>query len=92
MPRPILDEAHLHPVIRERVAAHGQNIVQEVQAAAAGHAVVVADVRANPSPAKARRLLDAAGTAACRACWRRNRPARRSAPRSPCGRWQRPGS
>ena len=63
MPRPILDEAHLHPAIRERVARHEQGIVQEVQAAVAAHAVVVVGMRANPFPAKARRLLDAAGIA-----------------------------
>ena len=27
MPRPILDEAHLHPAIRERVATHHADIV-----------------------------------------------------------------
>lgn len=63
MPRPILDEDHLHPAIRECVARHEQGIVQEVQAAVAAHAVVVVGMRANPFPAKARRLLDAAGIA-----------------------------
>lgn len=63
MPRPILDEAHLHPAIRARVATHEQGIVQEVQAAVAKHDVVVVGMRANPFPAKARRLLDAAGIA-----------------------------
>ncbi len=63
MPRPILDEAHLHPAIRERVATHEQAIVQEVQDAVAAHDVVVVGMRANPFPAKARRLLDAAGIA-----------------------------
>lgn len=63
MPRPILDEAHLHPAIRERVARHEQGIVQEVQAAVAAHEVVVVGMRANPFPAKARRLLDGAGIA-----------------------------
>lgn len=63
MPRTILDEAHLHPAIRERVARHEQGIVQEVQAAVATHAVVVVGMRANPYPAKARRLLSAAGIA-----------------------------
>ena len=63
MPRPVVDEAHLHPAIRERVAQHEHDIVQEVQAAVAAHAVVVVGMRANPYPAKARRLLDAAGIA-----------------------------
>jgi len=61
MPRPILDEAHIHPAIRAKVANHEQNIVREVQAAIAAHAVVVVGMAQNPMPRKARRLLDAAG-------------------------------
>lgn len=61
MPRHTLEEARLHPAIRERVARHERAIVEEVQAAAAAQAVVVVGMRANPYPAKARRLLDAAG-------------------------------
>ena len=60
MPRHILTEAQLHPAIRDRVARHERAIVEEVQAAVAAHPVVVG-MRANPYPAKARRLLDAAG-------------------------------
>ena len=63
MPRHILDEAQLHPAIRDRVARHERAIVEEVQAAVAAHPVVVVGMRANPYPAKARRLLDAAGIA-----------------------------
>ena len=33
MPRPILDEAHIHPAIRETIAGHHADIVREVQAA-----------------------------------------------------------
>ncbi|MCJ0765643.1 glutaredoxin domain-containing protein [Variovorax terrae] len=61
MPRPILDEAQMHPAVRERIASHQQSIVQEVQAAVAAHAVVVVGMGLNPFPRKARRLLDAAG-------------------------------
>jgi monothiol glutaredoxin len=61
MPRPILDEAHIHPAIREKIATHQQAIVQEVQAAVAQHAVVVVGMGMNPFPKKARRALDAAG-------------------------------
>ena len=61
MPRHILTEAQLHPAIRDRVARHERAIVEEVQAAVAAHPVVVVGMRANPYPAKARRLLDAAG-------------------------------
>ncbi|MEN9397286.1 MAG: hypothetical protein RLZ81_1816 [Pseudomonadota bacterium] len=63
MPRSILDESHLHPAIRERVARHEQGIVQEVQAAVAKHPVVVVGMGMNPFPKKARRALDGAGVA-----------------------------
>lgn len=63
MPRSILDESRIHPAIRERVAAHQQAIVKEVQAAVAQHAVVVVGMGLNPFPKKARKLLDAAGVA-----------------------------
>ncbi|QDL39545.1 glutaredoxin domain-containing protein [Rhodoferax sediminis] len=61
MPRPILDEAQIHPAIREKIATHQQAIVREVQAAVAQHAVVVVGMGMNPFPKKARRALDAAG-------------------------------
>ena len=63
MPRSILDEAHIHPAIREKVAAYRSDIVKEVQAAVAAHAVVIVGMRINPMPKTARRLLDAAGIA-----------------------------
>ncbi|MBT9508581.1 glutaredoxin [Rhodoferax sp.] len=61
MPRPILDESHIHPAIREKIATHEQAIVREVQAAVAKHAVVVVGMGMNPFPKKARKTLDAAG-------------------------------
>lgn len=61
MTRPILDDAHLHPAIRERVAKHHADIVAEVQAALAAHRVVLVGMRQNPFPKKARRLLDGQG-------------------------------
>ncbi|APW35840.1 glutaredoxin [Rhodoferax koreense] len=60
MPRPVLDENHVHPAVRARLAAVAP-IVAEVQAAIAAHAVVVVGMGLNPYPKKARRLLDAAG-------------------------------
>ena len=60
MPRPILDEAHIHPAIREKIANHQRDIVGEVQAAIAAHTVVVVGMGQNPMPKKARKLLDAA--------------------------------
>ena len=63
MSRAILDESHIHPAIRERVAGHQQAIVTEVQSAVAQHAVVVVGMGLNPFPRKARKLLDEAGVA-----------------------------
>lgn len=61
MPRPILDEARLHPAIRARVAALNADLLQQVQDAVAAHAVVVVGMQGNPFVRKARRLLDDAG-------------------------------
>jgi glutaredoxin-related protein len=61
MPRPVLDEAHVHPAIRERIAGLHRDIVEEVRAAIATDPVVVVGMRQNPFPRKARRLLRAAG-------------------------------
>jgi glutaredoxin-related protein len=63
MPRPILDEAHLHPAVRERVATHYADTLREVQQAIQQHAVVVVGMSQNPWPRKARQALDAAGIA-----------------------------
>jgi len=61
MPRSVLDEAHIHPAIREKVAGNHADIVREVQSAMATHAVVVVGMAQNPFPKKARKSLDAAG-------------------------------
>jgi hypothetical protein len=63
MPRSILSEAQIHPAVRGKVAAHGADIVKEVQDAVAGNEIVVVGMRQNPFPKKARRLLDDAGLA-----------------------------
>jgi monothiol glutaredoxin len=62
MSRNILDEAHLHPAIRERVSAYRRDLVAEVQAAVAANNVVVVGMGLNPFPRKARQILDAHGT------------------------------
>lgn len=62
MPRPLLDETHIHAAVRQKVAAVAP-IVAEVQAAVAQHAVVVVGMGLNPYPRKARRALEAAGIA-----------------------------
>ncbi len=61
MPRPVLDEAHIHPDIRARIATRHADIVAEVQAAIAAHPVVVVGMAQNPWPKKARSALHAAG-------------------------------
>ena len=61
MARPILDEAHIHASIRDKVATNRTAIVKEVQEAIAAHDVVVVGMAINPAPRKARKLLDAAG-------------------------------
>jgi len=63
MPRSILDEAQIHPAIRERIARHHADTVAEVQRAVAAHPVVVVGMRQNPFPKRARSALDAAGVA-----------------------------
>ena len=59
MPRQILDETLLHPAIRDRIAGHHREVVDEVQAAIAAHQVVVVGMTQNPHPKRARALLNA---------------------------------
>ena len=63
MPRSLLGETAIHPAVRGKVAAHGADIVKEVQDAVAANAIVVVGMRMNPHPRKARKLLDEAGLA-----------------------------
>ena len=61
MTRSVLDEAHVHPAIRGKIANGNVDIVREVQAAIAANDVVVVGMKQNPHPKRARRALDAAG-------------------------------
>ena len=63
MPRTTLEEARLHPAIREFVANLNADIVHNVQAAANSNAVLVVGMAGNPHVRRARKLLDAAGVA-----------------------------
>jgi monothiol glutaredoxin len=63
MPRQTLDEAHLHPAIRDKVANLHADIVHNVQAAAASNPVLVVGMMGNPYCRKVRRALEAAGIA-----------------------------
>jgi glutaredoxin-related protein len=61
--RHLLPPERLHPAIRARVAGLHRDVVDEVQAACAAHAVVVVGMRGNPFVRRARQRLDAAGVA-----------------------------
>ena len=61
MARTILDEDHIHSAIRNKIATHHVDIIDEVRAAIAAHPVVVVGMAQNPAPKRARKLLDAAG-------------------------------
>ncbi len=61
MPRPILSESHIHPAIQAKISSLHSDIIGEVQAAVATHAVVVVGMAVNPMPKRARKALDAAG-------------------------------
>jgi monothiol glutaredoxin len=63
MPRAILNESDIHPAVRASVASHHHEIVDEVKAAIAAHAVVVVGMAWNPMPKKARAALTQAGIA-----------------------------
>ena len=61
MPRAVLDETHIHTAIREKIAGHYRDIIDEVGAAIAANPVVVVGMSQNPAPKRARKLLGAAG-------------------------------
>ena len=63
MPRPLLSETHIHTAIRAKISNWQSEIIGEVQAAVAAHAVVVVGMGMNPMPKRARKSLDAAGVA-----------------------------
>jgi glutaredoxin-related protein len=63
MPRTILEEARLHPAIRERVATLNADIVHNVQAASMSNPVLVVGMAGNPHVRRARKALAAAGMA-----------------------------
>ena len=63
MPRTVLEEARLHPAIRETVANLNADIVHNVQAAATSNPVLVVGMAGNPHVRRARKALDASGIA-----------------------------
>ena len=60
MPRQTLDEARLHPAIRDKVANLHVDIVHNVQSATASNPVLVVGMAGNPFCRKARKSLAAA--------------------------------
>lgn len=63
MPRPTLDEAAIHPAIRQKVADLNGDLLRQAQAEVAAKAVMVFGMSGNPFVGKARKALDAAGVA-----------------------------
>ncbi|MGZ5129831.1 MAG: glutaredoxin [Caldimonas sp.] len=63
MVRTILEEARLHPAIRDKVANLNADIVHNVQAAATSNAVLVVGMAGNPHVRRARKALEAAAIA-----------------------------
>jgi monothiol glutaredoxin len=61
MPRAILDVAHIHPAIRDKIANNHSDLVREVLMAVANNPVVVVGMAMNPAPKRARRALEDAG-------------------------------
>lgn len=59
MTRHLLDQARLHPAIRERVSTHHRDIVDEVLAAVAANALVVVGMKGNPHVRRVRKTLEA---------------------------------
>ncbi|MDO9029685.1 MAG: hypothetical protein Q7V09_04575 [Hydrogenophaga sp.] len=58
MTRPILDEAAIHPAIREKIARLHNDLIQQVQTAIGSHPVVVVGLSGNPFVgSKARKAL-----------------------------------
>jgi glutaredoxin-related protein len=61
MARSIVEEAKIHPAVRDKVANFGADIVREVQGAIGANDIVIVGMKQNPFPRKARKLLDDAG-------------------------------
>jgi glutaredoxin-related protein len=61
MQRHLLPEDRIDPAIRDKIANSQLQIVQEVEAAIAGHPLVVVGMKQNPYPRRARKALRAAG-------------------------------
>ena len=63
MPRPILDEKHIHPAIAQHLAELHHEMLARIQTTISQHPVVVIGMAGNPFVGKARKLLLAKGLA-----------------------------
>ncbi len=63
MPRPTLEEAQIHPAIRDKVENLHADIVHNVRSAAASNPVLVVGMAGNPHCRRARKALAAAEVA-----------------------------
>ena len=63
MTRRILDAAHIHPAIQDKIATSHSDIIDEVIAAVAANPVVVVGMKQNPYPRRVKKALKAHGTA-----------------------------
>ena len=63
MPRPTLDEAQIHPAIRDKVENLHADIVHNVRSAAASNPVLVVGIAGNPFCRRARKALATAEVA-----------------------------
>lgn len=61
MSRHILDQARIHPAIRDTVDDYHRELVTHVEAVVAANKVVVLGMGFNPFPRKARKILDGLG-------------------------------
>lgn len=61
MSRDVLPEDRIHPAVREKIANYNRDLVDEVKAAIAKHAVVIVGMAQNPSPRRARAMLTKKG-------------------------------
>ncbi len=63
MPRPVLDEAAIHPAIQQKVANLHSDLLRQVQSEVASNAVMVLGMSGNPWVGKVRKTLTAADVA-----------------------------
>ncbi len=61
MPRHVLEETHIHPAIKDKIAGQHRDIVDEVLLAKQNHKFLIVGMKGNTVASKARKLLSALG-------------------------------